>query len=207
MDTSCLHKRWTEFTGSLGIGSASPGWLLLDACYSAPNRWYHGWSHIHDCLTKFDELRELAKEPVSIEAAIWFHDALYDSKRNDNEEMSAQLALSCFRGSVVADRAADLIRATSHKVIAVTQDAALLCDIDLSVLGADAERYDRYAEAIRKEYSWVSAEDYRAGRTQVLKSFLSRPSVYSTPPCKQRWEIQARLNLDRELQSLAQLEN
>ena len=83
----------------------------------------------------------------------------------------------------------------------------MLCDIDLSVLGADAERYDRYAEAIRKEYSWVSAEDYRAGRTQVLKSFLSRPSVYSTPPCKQCWEIQARLNLDRELQSLAQLEN
>ncbi|RVD62485.1 hypothetical protein EN750_21345, partial [Mesorhizobium sp. M7A.F.Ca.ET.027.03.2.1] len=61
----------------------------LLALYRAPGRHYHNLSHIEAMLALAGDCRELLGDPQAIEAAIWFHDAVYDSKAKDNEAQSA----------------------------------------------------------------------------------------------------------------------
>ena len=82
---------------------------------------------------------------------------------------------------------------------------ALLCDIDLSILGRPPAVYDVYACAIRQEYAWVPLPDFVKGRTRVLESFLGRPSVFVVEEIEEIYGELARANLEREIQDLASL--
>ena len=84
-------------------------------------------------------------------------------------------------------------------------DAALLIDIDLSILGAPPEIFDRYDTAIREEYSWVPEVMYTAGRAKVLRLFLERDVIFTTPSFRDEREEQARANLTRALDALTAL--
>ena len=65
----------------------------LIAAYAAPNRHYHNLAHIEDCLDKLARIDGLsATEREILTEAIWWHDVVYDPRRSDNEELSAQLA-------------------------------------------------------------------------------------------------------------------
>ena len=202
MNGDPLKHRWLWLADSNGIANAANIWNRLNAGYTDGGRHYHNWAHIDDCLAKFDRLRELANDHLAVELAIWFHDAIYDSRRSDNEEQSAVLAESCLRSLQSSDRVMEMIRGSSHALPPKDHDGALLCDIDLSILGAESARYDHYAKTIRKEYDWVNAVDYRAGRSKVLNSFLARSVIYSNPECSELWEAEARTNIKRELDSL-----
>jgi predicted metal-dependent HD superfamily phosphohydrolase len=95
-----------------------------------------------------------------------------------------------------------LIMATCHHALAQTQDAQVLVDIDLAILGAGAARFDEYENQVRAEYSWVPEFLFRRKRREVLASFLSRPAIYSTVHFKNRLEKKARDNLARSLSAL-----
>ncbi|EWM67232.1 hypothetical protein MCBG_04365 [Micromonospora sp. M42] len=71
------------------------------------------------------------------------------------------------------------------------------------MLAAPAERYDRYAAAIRAEYAHVPEPDFRAGRSAALRHLLALPALYRLPEPHARWESRARANLSRELAALA----
>lgn len=81
---------------------------------------------------------------------------------------------------------------------------ALLQDIDLSILGADVELYDRYEGWIRQEYEFVPEEAFRKGRSAVLRSFLDQPVLYHTSELSERLEVSARDNLSRALGKLSE---
>lgn len=75
----------------------------------------------------------------AVELAAWFHDAIYDIGRDDNEDRSAELARELLSTSPVRDEVARLVLATkTHKVSAGDINGAVLSDADLSVLGAPA---------------------------------------------------------------------
>jgi predicted metal-dependent HD superfamily phosphohydrolase len=86
--------------------------------------------------------------------------------------------------------------ATRHDAVPVDADAQLLVDIDLSILGAERERFDEYERQIRAEYAFVPALIFNAKRRQILRSFLDRPRIYSTPAFSVL-EATARANLAR----------
>jgi len=65
----------------------------LFARYTAADRRYHDIRHIDACLRLLDSVHGLARHPDFVELAIWFHDAVYDSRRSNNEESSAYLAV------------------------------------------------------------------------------------------------------------------
>ena len=44
---------------------------------------------------------------------------------------------------------------------------------------------------------------YRRGRSEILRGFLNRPSIYQTAWFRQRYENAARANLERALATLA----
>ena len=83
-------------------------------------------------------------------------------------------------------------------------DAQLLVDIDLSILGSPAERFERYDQDVRKEYAWVPGFRYQEARAQVLQSFLDRPRLYHGEHAVALLEAQARINLAAALSRLAQ---
>jgi predicted metal-dependent HD superfamily phosphohydrolase len=63
--------------------------------------------------------------------------------------------------------------ATQHHVIHEDDnDAKLLLDIDLAILGQDSARFNEYEQQIKQEYAWVADEAFKQGRGQVLTSFL-----------------------------------
>ena len=198
-----LRSRWRTLCASCGICDEHGVWELLGSGYASAGRHYHNWAHIADCLSLLDELRPDATDFQAVELALWFHDAVYDSRRGDNEEQSALQAEKVLSTHPRVDSIGAMIRATVHRAAPADADTALLCDIDLSILAAEPARYDGYASAIRREYAWVGEAEYRAGRAKVLQSFLQRPLLYVTTACRFRWEDAARSNLEREIASLA----
>ena len=128
--------------------------------------------------------------------AIWFHDAVYDTRRDDNEQKSAEWAEKVIcqlgLGSDIAERVSASILATRHNAEVWDADAQLMADVDLSILGANADAFWRYEENIRKEYAWVPESLFRQRRTEILRGFLSRPHIYYHKPYRERFEEQAR---------------
>ena len=179
----------------------------LAGAYAEPARAYHTGEHIEDCLTLLDASRTLARHADEVEAAVWFHDAVYVAARTDNEERSAELARASLRDARVASEIAERIRGlvleTRHGTTPHQADAALLCDIDLSILGRSPEVFDQFERKIRQEYAMVPEPIYRRGRSEILRGFLSRPSIYQTAWFRQRYENRARANVERVLTTLA----
>lgn len=198
-----LVARWNSLLDALGIDSGQYFRILDDLLtrYSEPQRAYHTLAHL---AMLFELLPQGHPEQAALEFAVWFHDAVYDPTRLDNEEASAALAhnrlVQMGLPEPLIQRVEELILATkSHQ--ATDQTAALFLEADLSILGSDEKTYERYARAIRQEYAWLPEEVYRAGRAKVLEGFLLRERIYQT----ERWgplETPARANLGRELQAL-----
>ena len=189
-------------TASLAkIGASAPHDLFpeLESAYAAPDRFYHTANHIEQCLAHFQRHRDLAVQPAEIEIALWFHDAIYDTHRADNEQRSADWAREFLVRERVeqsrVERIHALIIATRHDAAVDDPDQQLLIDIDLGILGQSSATFDAYDAAIRREYAWVPWPRYVEARIAVLTGFLSRSSIYSTPPFVARYEAQARRNI------------
>jgi predicted metal-dependent HD superfamily phosphohydrolase len=181
---------------------------VLEAAYAEPHRRYHTRAHIEDCLGKLAAVQGLsARERRLLEWAIWWHDAIYDPRRADNEERSAEMADRDLRGlGVNAEDRGEidrLIRLTKgHEVPPGDRMGALLVSIDLSILAAEPAHYDAYAKAVREEYAHVPEPAFRAGRAAVLRRFLQAPVLFPDPALASRWDNPARENLARELAAL-----
>ncbi|TGQ72862.1 hypothetical protein EN829_010365 [Mesorhizobium sp. M00.F.Ca.ET.186.01.1.1] len=184
----------------------------LSALYRAGERHYHGLAHIEAMLALAEDYRGALGDPEAVEAAIWFHDAIYDSRAKDNEARSAALASEKLGGRIDAGRLgrihAMILATATHQLPDFTndgfiRDAALFLDMDLSILGAAPDAFDAYERAVRLEYGWVEEAMWRAGRGAVLNGFLTRPHIFHTEEFRLRLEPQARLNLARSLEALA----
>lgn len=180
----------------------------LSALYQAGDRHYHNLTHIEAMLALAGEYRALLDDPDAVEAAIWFHDAIYDSRAKDNEAKSAELAEKRLAGRASSHRLARIaamINATATHQLPpfrdedALNDAALLLDMDMAILGAEPAAFDAYEKAVRLEYGWVEEPMWRAGRSAVLKSFLTRPNIFYTQSFRDRFEARARQNLERSL--------
>ena len=115
---------------------------------------------------------------------------------------SATSSASWRGGPFDVDKICELILATRHEAEPEDADAALVVDIDLGVLGAEAHRYDLYAGDIRREYAHVEEQAYREGRAAVLRGFLGRRRIYHTRHFRKLLEERARANMLRELEGL-----
>lgn len=178
----------------------------LLARYREPHRAYHTDQHLQECLEWLDQLRTLARSPVAIELAIWYHDAIYRPARSDNEEASADLATTQLGAAgapdTLAAEVAALIRWTRHGAAPPPGDTALLVDIDLAILGAPTVRYAEYESQIRAEYRRVPWFIFRRRRASLLRAFLARPRLYATPELFARLEEAARHNLAESIRTL-----
>jgi predicted metal-dependent HD superfamily phosphohydrolase len=187
-------------------GAAALGVELLDR-YQHVGRRYHDARHLVEVLGHIDELGAVASDPRAVQLAAWFHDAVYDASRTDNEEASARFAEDALPAYEVAPQTvaevARLVRLTvAHDPDEDDADGAVLCDADLAILAADALRYAEYVQDVRAEYHRVSEQNFRKRRSEVLRSLLQRPTLFCTAEGILRWEARARRNVERELRRL-----
>ena len=142
---------------------------------------------------------EVPDNPALIEIALWYHDAVYQPKRQDNEKQSARWCEQFLTRQAVAkperDTVVEHIMATCHDGVPSNRDQALVIDIDLSILGADRARFDEYETQVRKEYRWVPWLLYKRKRKAILQYFLQQPRIYHTPLFFDALEASARQNL------------
>jgi predicted metal-dependent HD superfamily phosphohydrolase len=190
--------------GAIGDAAGIAGDLLRR--WAEPGRAYHGLEHLEDCLARLDEAPPDGADRDLVEAALWFHDAVYDPRAADNETRSAQLARRALEElgvrSEIVSRVGDLVLLTLHREPPTDPEGRLLCDIDLAVLGGSAEDFDRYDQAIRLEYAWVPDSVYRRERAAILRGLLARAPLYATAYYRERYELPARANLERALARL-----
>jgi predicted metal-dependent HD superfamily phosphohydrolase len=202
-----LEASWQSAWRALGLPppAAVPASLL--ARWSEPHRKYHTPQHLRECLALFERHRELAVHPGEVAIALWFHDAIYDTGRHDNEAASADWAANVLREAGAAEdvvaRVHALVMATCHRGVPATHDERLLVDIDLAILGADAPRFAEYERQIRDEYGFVPEDLFRDRRGEILRGFLARPALFSTPAFVARFEAPARANLAAAISGLA----
>lgn len=201
---SALERHWPRL-----LASRTDLRDRLVRAYAAPHRRYHDTRHLAEVLEHLDVLLAApgtaGVDRDAVVLAAWFHDAVYDG-RADDEERSAALAERTLAASGVpaalADEVGRLVRLTrEHRPGPDDLAGQVLCDADLAVLAAGAERYDDYVRGVRAEYAHLDEDTFRAGRAAVLEHLLAGP-LFHTPLARRSWEAAARANLERELDTL-----
>ena len=178
---------------------------MLIARHQEPHRHYHTMAHIRDCLDQVARSADLSPEDQRLlETAVWFHDAIYDPTRMDNEAESARLASETLSAegqdvTFVAEVSRLILLTAGHEVAATDPLGARLVSIDLSILGAEPERYQAYAAAIRREYAHVPDVFYRPARAGILRRFVESERLFPDPAWASRLDESARANLLREI--------
>ena len=202
-----LNERWGATWEALGAAPPQDLFKEVIGRYSEAQRRYHTVRHLEECFEVLDAVRGEAERPAEVELALWFHDAVYDTRRHDNEQRSAEWARSVAGraglDAEVGERVAALIMATRHDAKPVGADACVLVDVDLSILGAEAQRFDEYERDVRAEYDWVPEVVFRRERRKILEQILGRERIYSTQRMRESHEARARENLTRSLATLA----
>lgn len=183
-----------------------PLWEELVGAYSESNRKYHSLAHLEDMYAQLQPLQSQFGNWDAVLFALFYHDAVYNTLRSNNEEKSAELAGERMETigipPEVKARVLRHILATKSHVKSADNDTNLFTDADLSILGADEQRYKQYAQQIRQEY-WVYPDVvYKPGRKKVLRHFLDMDVIYKTQHFAGLYEKQARINLQTELDTL-----
>lgn len=183
----------------------------LKGRYAEPQRHYHTWDHITALLEHFGSIASDLNDPEATLWALYWHDAVYDPSRSDNEDVSADLLLTEAEGllnKASLMRAVRIIRATKQHIVpdeisgSDRHDLQLFLDIDLSILGASESVFETYENNIRKEYAFVPEAVYFQARSTILAGFLKRDRLYFSDYFYNKWERTARGNLERSIARL-----
>jgi len=201
----CSFKNWSKLFPR--EESALSYYKELCSLYRENQRHYHTLSHIEHCLELFDQYHSCFQYPDHVEISLWTHDIIYNPLLSNNEQESANWAQACLIANNYSNESCqeitDLILATANHSSS-NSDSALMNDIDLSILGSDTHTFSKYCHNIRQEYHFVEYKTYQKARISILEQFLTKPQIYNTVQFQQRFEEQARANLEREITLLSQ---
>lgn len=197
-----------------GPNPVSVGWAMVSSMYAG--RAYHNLHHVSDMLRLFDENSEMQaavtdpERRFGLEAAIWFHDIIYDvkAKPGDNEFLSgvcAEMFLLSLRDrrempNAVVSTLWACVHATRHDRGAVGAEDAVMIDLDLAGLSSERSVYIGNSIRIRAEYAHLSDPEWWKGRAAFLRSMLERPTIYQLPRFREAHEAIARANIQAEIE-------
>jgi predicted metal-dependent HD superfamily phosphohydrolase len=198
-----VRAAWDEARAGLGLGSDDAALDDLIARYREPHRRYHDLRHIAACLEELDRVRALATRPAEVATALLFHDAIYVPLARDNEARSAALAGECLARAGADPAATSRIRAAieatrSHEA-PEGGDAALVLDIDMSILAAPSATFDAYEDGVRREHATIDDASFARGRSAFVLALLERKRLFHVEALHRRWDAAARANLERSL--------
>lgn len=182
-------------------------WLEIFTKYSDAKRQYHTIDHLEAMISNLNEVKESIEDWDTTLFAVFYHDVIYKASSSSNEADSAKLAME--RLSTIAypankiAKCANMILATKQHLTSEDNDTNFLLDADLAILGTNEEDYQKYKDQIREEYSVYPDFMYNAGRRKTMQQFLNRDTIYKTAYFINKFNQQAKTNIERELLELA----
>lgn len=181
-------------------------WEEIESNYSHKKRHYHNLQHLHYMMEKLQVYKDHLENVGTIIFSIFYHDIVYNPKKQNNEEKSAEVAHDrLVQLGVPANQVEQCVQqilATKSHQQNEEKDTNFLLDFDLAILGDSPANYQEYASNIRKEYSIYPDFLYKRGRKKIVKHFLEMPEIFKTAEFVAAYEKQARINLVNELESL-----
>lgn len=204
--------RWDAALDAVGVWRGDRFSVFADIVtrHGEPGRHHHVFEHASEVVDHVLALHQSGDDWAPAVLAAWFHDIVHDPSAGagTNEGASAVVAQQHLAGlgatfSAVGQVCRLICLTATHRPRPGDRTGALLCDADLSILGAVEDRYDAYVAAVRAEYTHVPDEQWRTGRRAVLRGFLDRPRIFHTADGHDQWEAAARMNISRELSGLA----
>ncbi|MCL6754704.1 hypothetical protein KBT16_28480 [Nostoc sp. CCCryo 231-06] len=204
-----LFSNWQHTLQRVGVDqvAAEKAFNSLIAAYSTPGRYYHTLKHIAHVLSTIQILEGYTNNLPAVQLAAWFHDVVYDTQAQDNEQRSADYAFELLSNLGIPESTITIVtrlilNTKDHQAAVDDYDSQVLLDADLAILATNQVQYGEYAYAIRQEYGSVSEANYITGRQQVLERFLQRSHIYFTPLMSEFAEPSARGNIQAEIKSL-----
>lgn len=181
-------------------------WVEIEQNYSNKKRHYHTLQHLENLLGQLVEVKNEIKDWDTVLFTLYYHDVVYNALKSDNEEKSAELAVKRMEQIAVPDEIIKLcaaqILATKSHLKSSDSDTNYFTDTDLSVLGQPWKTYSAYYKNVRKEYAIYPDLIYNPGRKKVLIHFLTMDNIFKTDLFYQKFEMQAKKNLQQELSLL-----
>lgn len=180
-------------------------WLEIEKHYSSGKRHYHTLLHLENLFGELEPIHGKIEDWDTLQFSLFYHDIIYKSFKSNNEEESASLAVERLRQIGYSE---EKIIKCENQILATKShnfsdnDTNFFTDADLSVLGKDWETYAVYYQQIRKEYSLYPDFLYNNGRKKVLQHFLDMESIFKTEYFQNKYENQARLNIEKEFHIL-----
>lgn len=192
-----LRESWVKVAGDSSV--AEKWWQKIINYYSEPHRYYHNSSHIAALLSLIPQVSpNLAEDDETILIyASFFHDLIYNPQSKNNElessilweEFSQEMSMENKIFQVVKDT----ILATAQHFQKPTHNISeLFLDLDLSILGTTAEKFQEYEDNIRLEYGFVPENIYQVERIKIMKTLLN---PYKTTIAQKLWGQAAENNL------------
>jgi predicted metal-dependent HD superfamily phosphohydrolase len=185
-------------------GRADLAFQYLAERYAERHRKYHTISHIAAGFQILKWARAYAEDPIALGCAWAYHDIKYDIPGPENEEKSARLArLVCADNGLheLGNRVYTYIIATKHDAKPASRDGQLIADVDLAPsFGASWEQFKHDTQCIQEEYvPTVPIDLFLAKNSELLAGFLKREHIFYLEPFRERFEAQARANIERLL--------
>jgi predicted metal-dependent HD superfamily phosphohydrolase len=181
-------------------------WNEIEKKYGSHKRYYHTLLHLEVLLDQLGGCKQLIADWDTLLFSVFYHDIVYNVLKSNNEERSADLAVKRlsateFRADKI-NTCKEQILATKSHLFSNDEDTDLFTDADLSVLGQPPDLYEQYCRQIRQEYSIFPDLVYKPGRKKVVIHFLKMEKIFKTYFFYDRYEAQARKNLESELTGL-----
>jgi len=139
--------------------------------------------------------------------SLFYHDFEYNTLRSDNEIQSAVYAKKQLQEWNVQDETIQkiysMIASTkTHQTESEDEEVKIFLDADMAILGADEDVYRDYLQKVRREFSIYPDLLYNRGRKQFLEKTLSAHPIFLTEFFRNKFEKQARINLQNEINQL-----
>lgn len=211
MDTGFLRQQWEIALEryNVDIEKLDENFIKILDYYNQNGHFYHNLSHIENflriCLPHLADCEDYGEFIL----AVFYHDAVYESLRTDNEEKSAQLARTDLKDlgldKNIRIRIMDLIRRTANHTVRYKNDSfemQLFLDGDIAILGSDWESYKEYATSIRKEYIRIPDRIFTKKRKKFLSALLKEKNIFYVPEFKEKFEVKARKNILKEINEI-----
>ncbi len=181
-------------------------WEEIVKNHTDKKRYYHTLVHLENLLFQLSQVKTEISSWNTILFTLFYHDVIYNSLKNNNEEKSAEFAIERMQllsvPKEIIKRCENQILATKHHKVSEDTDTNYFTDADLAILGSNWETYEQYYKNVRKEYAAYPNLVYNSGRKKALKHFLTMDNIFKTEYFHQKFEKAARENIQREIDLL-----
>lgn len=150
--------------------------LQLQKQWNSKDRVYHSLNHLNDVITAiqkniwFDELNIGEKHALLL--AAFYHDAIINPRRSDNEDKSIEYFKKHYIGKSqgIKDAVCELIETTKYRFRPINKLKKIFWEADNDKFKNGYDNLLKYEKQIRQEYLFVPEKEYKENRIKFLKT-------------------------------------